>query len=462
MILFFNVIAHGMNSVFSADAHERRRVRREQLLSAVGDGVMIFCSAPEQLKSRDTEIRFRQDSDLYYLTGFPEPEAVAVLTPYDAEHRFTLFVRPRDPEREVWAGRRFGVDGARAVFGADAAYPIDELSERLPKLLEPAQRIVYALGSSTAMDAFVLGQVTKFRRTRQRSGQGPIVVADPDLWVAEMRLVKDAGEIELLRQAARISARGHRAAMAAAGPGVGEWEVEAVLEAAFRAAGARGAAYPSIVGAGANATTLHYVSNDQVARDGDLMLIDAGAEWEMYCGDITRTFPVSGRFTDVQRAVYDVVLAAENAAIETVRPGARIGDVHVAATRVLTQGLVELGLLAGDVDELVERGAQRRFYMHQTSHWLGLDVHDVGLYTRDGESVVLRPGMVLTVEPGIYIPADAEDVPAAFRGIGVRIEDDVLVTAQGHEILTRDVPVDPAEVEQLVGRGRERSSAGRE
>jgi Xaa-Pro aminopeptidase len=429
------------------------RARRERLLATMPEGVLVLPAAPELYKSRDTDVRYRPDSDLFYLSGFPEPEAVLVLTPFDAEQRFTLFVRPRDPEREVWNGFRYGVDGARERFGADAVYPIGELDERLAGLVEPAERILYPLGASAAFDRRILALVERFRRTRPRSGKGPWVVEDPGVRLGEMRLIKDDHEIAAMKKAAEVSAAGHRAAMAAARPGVGEWAVEAALEGAFRSAGARGPAFPSIVGSGPNATTLHYVSNDRMLESGDLVLVDAGAEWGMYCGDITRTFPASGRFSEPQRVLYEVVLAAEEAAIAAIGPGAPFSAVHDAAVRVLVAGMVENGLLAGEVDELIESGAYRRFYMHQTSHWLGLDVHDVGPYSVNGESVTLRPGMVLTVEPGIYISADAEDVPERFRGIGIRIEDDVLVTDAGHEVLTRAVPVGVEEVENIVGQG---------
>jgi Xaa-Pro aminopeptidase len=436
---------------FSPDAF---RARRERYLEHAGDAVTVLAAAPEKFKSRDTEVRFRQDSDFFYLTGFPEPEAVAVLTPHDPERRFTLFVRPRDPEREAWNGPRAGVEGARERFGADAAYPLAELDEHLRELLEPAEEVVYALGSGAVMDRRLAGLVAGFRRSRPRSGRGPLVLRDPDTLLAEMRLVKEPGELELLRRAAALSAEAHRAAMRAARPGVGEWELESVLEARFRAGGGAGPAYPSIVGSGPNATVLHHVANDRRARDGELVLIDAGAELGMYAGDITRTFPVSGRFTPAQRAVYETVLEAEEAGIAAVRPGASVVDVHDAAVRVLTRGMVELGLLSGSVDELIESRAYRRFYPHQTSHWLGLDVHDVGPYRRaGGEPALLEAGMVLTVEPGIYVPADAEDVPAELRGVGVRIEDDVIVTAEGHEVTTRGVPVSVEEVEALVGSG---------
>ena len=426
------------------------RARRERFLEAIGQGVAVLCSAPELIRSRDTDIHYRQDSDLWYLTGFPEP-AVAVLTPHDAEHRFTLFVRPRDPERETWDGPRWGVEGARERFGADAAYPLAELEERLKPLVQAGHALWYALGSNEAMDRRVAGWVRGWRLGSPRGAKGPTDVRDPSSVLDGMRLVKDAGEIERVRRACRLSADAHLAAMHAARPGVGEWELANVIDSTFRAAGPdAGPGYPSIVGSGVNATILHYTLNSQRVRDGDLVLIDAGAEWGMYCGDITRTFPVNGRFTPAQRAVYDVVLDAEDAAIAMTKPGVTVKEIHEATRDRLVRGMVSLGLLSGEPAELVESEAFKRFFMHQTSHWLGLDVHDAGDYRpRGGDWLPLAPGMVLTIEPGLYIP-DADDVPAELRGIGVRIEDDVVVTEDGCEILTRDVPVDPEAIEQLM------------
>ncbi|HET6764389.1 MAG TPA: aminopeptidase P N-terminal domain-containing protein [Longimicrobiaceae bacterium] len=426
------------------------RARRERLLAAIGDGVAVFCAAPEHLKSRDTDVRYRPDSDLWYLTGFAEPGTVAVLTPHDGEARLTLFVRPRDPERETWTGRRAGVEGAIERFAADAAHSIDELDELLPKLLEPADAIWYSLGANAAMDARIIKQLGKFRSSRPRGGKGPWDVRDPAALMDRWRLVKEEGEIERIRAACDLSAKAHLAAMRATRDGVGEWEVESVLDSTYRRAGGWGPSFPSIVGSGVNATILHYTTNDCVLRDGDAVLVDSGAELAMYCGDITRTYPVSGRFTPTQREVYDIVLAAEEAAIAVVRPGAAFSEIHDAAVRVLTEGLVRLGVLEESVDEAIESAAYKRFYMHQTSHWLGLDVHDAGPYReRDGTWLALEPGMVLTVEPGLYFPVE-DDVPEALRGLGIRIEDDVLVTAEGYEILTRGVPVAADEVEALL------------
>jgi Xaa-Pro aminopeptidase len=428
--------------------------RRERFLAQIGNGVAILVASPELLKSRDTDVRYRANSDLLYLTDFAEPETVAVFTPHDPEHRLTLFVRPRDAEKETWTGRRHGVEGARERFGADAAYPLAELDERLPKLLEPADAVWYSLGSSQEMDRRVTSLLARFRLSRPRSGKGPWDVRDPAQVLDPMRLVKEPAELELMRESGRLAAQGHLAAMRMARPGVGEWELEAAVDGTYRRAGAWGPSYPTIVGSAVNGTILHYTSNDRVVEDGDLVLIDAGAELGNYCSDITRTFPVNGRFTPAQRALYDVVAAAEEAGIAAVAPGNTFQGVHDAAVRVMVKGLADLGLLpGGDVDALIEDGGYKRFNTHQTSHWLGLDVHDAGGYREpDGSPLRLRPGMVLTVEPGLYIP-DAEGIPADFRGLGIRVEDDVIVTETGREVITRDVPVDADEIEAIVGSG---------
>lgn len=436
---------------------EEFRARRERFLESIGSGVAVLAAAPELVKSRDTEILYRQNSDFFYLTGFLEPGAVAVLTPHDSAHRFTLFVRPRDPERETWNGRRAGVEGARQRYGADAAYPVEELDERLKALLEPADALWYAIRADGGeMDTRMLGLLAGFRATRPRAGKGPWDVRDPAQLLDRMRLIKEPGELAQMREAAQLAARGHLAAMRAGRPGVGEWELQALLDQTFRSHSATsGTSFPAIVGSAANATVLHYVTNDRRIEEGDLVLVDAGAEVGFYCSDITRTFPASGRFSAPQRAVYEVVLRALEAAIDAVRPGAPVNGVHQAARRVLVQGMVDLGLLEGDPDTLIEEEKFKRFFMHNTSHWLGLDVHDPGPYTEpDGEPVALLPGMVLTVEPGLYIPEDGDDIPAELRGIGIRLEDDVLVTEDGHEILTRAVPVDPDEVERICARSQ--------
>jgi Xaa-Pro aminopeptidase len=428
------------------------RARRERFLEAIGGGVAVICAAPELIKSRDTEIKYRQNSDFYYLTGFREP-GVAVLTPHDAAHRFTLFVRPRDPDKETWNGPRAGVDGAKERFGADAAYPLDELDARLKALVEPADALWYALGSDPAMDRRLIAFLGDWRLRSARTGKGPADVLDPARVLDGMRVVKEPGEIEALRRACELSARAHVRAMRMTRPGVGEWELAAAMDALFRAEAFDGApAYPTIVGSAENATILHYTVNQRRVRDGELVLIDGGAEVGMYCGDITRTFPANGRFTRAQRRVYEAVLAAEEAAIAMVRPGVTMGEIHDATRDRLIASMVELGLLEGEVEGLAKGEEFKRYYMHQTGHWLGLDVHDAGVYRpRGGDWLPLRPGMVFTIEPGLYVPAGDERAPAELRGIGVRIEDDVLVTEDGCEVLTRAVPVAPEEIESLVG-----------
>jgi Xaa-Pro aminopeptidase len=424
--------------------------RRERFLERIGDGVAIVPAGAELRKSRDTEIVYRQSSDLYYLTGYPEPQAVAVLR-RDSDQPFILFVRRRSPEQEAWTGPRIGVERAGEEYRADAVFGIDELPTRLPELLRSANSVHYPIGASEQLDRHVADAVRANRGPRQRAGSGPSRLVDLEATTGEMRLIKDAHELERMRVAAHIAAAGHVAAMERARPGAGEWEIQAELEATFRSLGADGPAYPTIVGAGANGTILHYVANRHRVREHDLVLIDAGAEWGMYSADITRTFPASGRFTPQQRDLYDLVLLAEEAGIEAVRPGAPVSAVHDAAVRVLAAGMMDLGLIPrADLDESIAAGAHRRFYLHSTSHWLGLDVHDVGPYRRGEDAVVLAAGMVLTVEPGLYIAADAEDVDSAFRGLGIRIEDNVIVTEIGKEVITREVPVDPQEIERIV------------
>jgi len=424
--------------------------RRRLFLEEIYGGVAVIPSAPELLKSRNTELPYRQSSDLYYLTGFPEPQAVAVISSVPDADPLTLFVRPQSPDHEAWSGARIGLERAAEEYGADRVYPIADLATRLPELLAGAERIHYPIGAVPHVDDLILESIAVARRSRPRSGKGPTALVDLDSRMGRMRLLKDEHELERMRVAGRIAAAGHLAAMERTRPGVGEWEIQAEVERVFRDLGAAAPAYQTIVGAGANATVLHYIANSARLRDTDLLLIDAGAEWGMYCSDITRTIPASGVFTPEQRDLYDVVRAAEEAGIAAAVPGSSFTGVHDAAVRVLVKGMVDLKILVGELDEIIEAGSYKRFYLHGTSHWLGLDVHDAGPYRLDGDWVDLTPGMVLTVEPGIYISEDATDVPAAFRGVGIRIEDDVVITASGNEILTRGVPVDPREIEAIM------------
>ncbi|MEB2344673.1 MAG: aminopeptidase P N-terminal domain-containing protein [Deltaproteobacteria bacterium] len=428
--------------------------RRKRFLEAMEpDSVAILLGAEPAVRSRDTHYRFRQDSDFHYLTGFDHPGAAAVLR-RDGGPPFTLFVEPRDPEAETWTGYRPGVEGARADFGADEAHPRSELLAKLPALLERARRVHHVLGRDPRVDQRIVETVEAARIRSRAHAPPPEAIVDPRAIVHEMRLVKEPEELELMRRAAEISREAHAAAAGRAHAGAGEHELEALLDYTFRRRGAAGPAYESIVGGGANATVLHYVANDQPLRDGTLVLIDAGCEYAGYASDVTRTYPVGGRFTPEARAVYEVVLAAQEAALEASRPGATLDEVHDAALRRLVEGMIELALLPRTpLDEAIAAGDFRRYYMHRTSHWLGLDVHDVGAYSRDGKPRRLEPGMVFTVEPGLYVPARDERAPAALRGIGVRIEDDVVVLETGHENLCAAIPKRPDELEALVRSG---------
>ncbi|QKT03123.1 Xaa-Pro aminopeptidase [Ectothiorhodospiraceae bacterium 2226] len=431
-----------------AKEHARRRKR---LMQMMGEGaVAILPAAPQRPRNRDVHFPYRQDSDFHYLTGFPEPEAVAVLAPGREHGEYLLFCRERDPEREIWDGRRAGQEGAVADYGADDSFPIDDIDDILPGILERSERVYYTMGVHHDFDQLLIGWINRLRSQGRAGVHAPDTLVALDHLLHDMRLYKSAAEIKLMRHAAEVSARAHARAMQQCRPGLYEYQVEAELLHEFGMGGCRVAAYPSIVGGGANACILHYIDNAEELRDGELLLIDAGAEYECYASDITRTFPVNGRFSAEQRAVYEVVLAAQLAAIEAVRPGNHWNTPHEAAVRVLTEGLVDLGLLHGAPEHLIEEQAYRRFYMHRTGHWLGMDVHDVGDYKVDGEWRVLEPGMVMTVEPGLYISAGSEGVDERWWNIGVRIEDDVLVTRTGHDILSKDAPKQPDEIEALM------------
>jgi Xaa-Pro aminopeptidase len=429
--------------------------RRRQLLERLGpDAAVIVPAGPELRIGADGETRYQPDASLYHLTAYVEPEAVAVLCASCEEGPFVLFVRPRDAERERWAGRRGGVEAAREVYGATAAHPIVELGDRLPGLIGHVGTVYYRLQAGRAeVDAAVLALLAAGRRSRVRSGRGVHTIADPSLVLDPLRLVKDAGEIARLREAARITVEAFVEAAPRIMPGAGEWQIEAALDGGFRSRRASGPAFPTIVAGGANAAVLHYTDNAAELRAGELVLVDAGARAAMYCADVSRTFPVSGRFSSEQRDLLCLVLAAQRAGIAAVRPGARLDDVHDAVLTVLRDGLVGLGFLdaAAAPGTDADTDPLRAFYPHRSSHWLGLDVHDAGTYVDgDGVSCRLVPGMVLTVEPGLYIPMDATRGPAALRGTGIRIEDDVLVTPDGHEILTAALPSDPDDIVHLM------------
>ncbi|HEX7054173.1 MAG TPA: Xaa-Pro aminopeptidase [Burkholderiales bacterium] len=422
--------------------------RRARLAAAMGEGVAVLATAAERLRNRDSHYPYRYDSYFYYLTGFPEPEAALVLVG-GASPRSVLFCRSRDPEREIWDGFRHGPEAARERFGFDEARPIGELDQVVPQLLENRPALYFPLGADPEWDARAMRWLNAVRARSRAGVTAPQQVRDLRAVLDDMRLVKDEQELRVMRAAARIAAAAHRRAMQAARPGRNEYEIEAELLYEFRRNGAQFPAYSPIVAGGANACVLHYVANDAPLRDGDLLLIDAGCELDGYASDITRTFPVNGRFSGAQRAVYEVVLAAQRAAIAAVRPGTPWNVPHDTAVRVLAQGMLDLKLLGGSLDEVLEKETYKRFYMHRTGHWLGLDVHDAGEYRAGGAWRPLAPGMVLTVEPGLYIRA-AADVPAELAGIGVRIEDDVVVTAQGCEVITAEAPKAIADIEALM------------
>ena len=423
--------------------------RRRELMQLMGGGVAVFPTAPEATRNSDVLYPFRPDSDFYYLTHFPEPAAVAVLVPGRPQGEFILFCRERDPEKETWDGRRRGLEGAVQVYGAADAFPIDDIAEILPGLLEDQDRIYCNMGRYLDFDNRLLQWVNEIR-TKVRTGiSAPGGIIDVGHVLHELRLVKRKEEIQTMKHAARVSASAHCRAMRACRPDKNEFEIESELEYEFRKGGAHSPAYPSIVAGGANACILHYTDNCDRLQDGELLLIDAGAEIDCYASDITRTFPINGRYSGEQRALYDVVLLAQEAAIDQILPGTTWNRPHEAAVRVLTEGLVDLGLLVGPIDALIENQGYQRFYMHRTGHWLGMDVHDVGDYKVGGEWRVLEPGMTLTVEPGLYV-TPTDDVDTRWHNIGIRIEDDVLVTRKGCEILTTDVPKRPEEIEALM------------
>jgi Xaa-Pro aminopeptidase len=422
--------------------------RRKNLMAKLPEGVAVFPSAPVAIRNNDVEHEYRQDSDFYYLTGFAEPESVLVLASHHADHAAVLFVRPRDPDREVWDGARAGVDGAVKDFGVDAAFPISELAQRLPDYLQNHERLLYRLGKDRTFDEKMLAALDATRARSRRAVSWPIAIVDPASILHEMRLFKSKEEIATMQRAAAITRDGHLAAMQLAKPGLYEYEVEAALRQVFRKNGSERPAYAPIVGSGPNATVLHYRQNDRRIEAGELLLIDAGCEYDYYASDVTRTFPVNGKFSPSQEAIYRIVLDAQLAAIAATVPGATLEQIHEKALNVIVDGLLSRGLLSGDRQKIMDEQLYRPFYMHRTSHWLGMDVHDVGAYFRNQKSRPLEAGMVITVEPGIYIAAGNTSVPPAYRGIGVRIEDDVLVTSDGQLNLTADIPKSVSELER--------------
>ena len=428
--------------------------RRRQLMRMAGrEAIVIVPAAPERLRNNDSHYPYRQDSDFHYLTGFPEPEAVLALIPGRAQGEAILFCREKDPDRERWDGFRAGHEGAIAEYGVDDAFPIDDIDDILPGLIEGRERVYYHFGRDSDFDLRLIGWVNSVRAMVRHGAKPPHEFVALSHLLHDLRLYKSRAELRVMRKAAQIGAEAHIRAMRSTRPGMNEHEVEAELQHTFRRHGAV-PSYEPIVGGGANACVLHYRANNAPLRDGDLLLIDAGAEFQCYASDITRTFPVNGRFSPEQRALYEIVLAAQQAAIDEVRCGRPFDAYHEAAVRVITRGLIGVGLLKGSLDANLREHAYRRFYMHKTGHWLGLDVHDVGDYRVDGQYRELEPGMVVTVEPGIYVAPELKGIPARWRGIGIRIEDDVVVTRDEPDVLSRSVPSDPDAIEALMASAR--------
>ena len=422
---------------------------RKQLMRMVGEGgIVILPTSPQHIRNRDVEYPYRSDSDFMYLSGFPEPDAVIVLVPGRDKGEYILFCRDRDKEQEIWHGRRYGPDGARSQFGADDAFPIDDIDDILPGLMEHTERVYYTIGRDPVFDKRVMGWVNTLRSQSRSGAHVPYEFVSLDFLLHDMRLYKSRDEIKMMRKAAQISCEAHKRAMRLSKPGVYEYQLEAEILHEFHKNGA-GWAYPSIVGGGANACILHYRENNQALRDGELVLIDAGAEFDGYAADITRAFPVNGRFTEAQKEIVELTLEANLEAIKQVKPGNHWNDPHDTAVKVLTKGMVELGLLKGKVPQLIKDLAYKQYYMHRTGHWLGRDVHDVGDYKVDDKWRLLEPGMALTIEPGMYM-GHSERKAKRWWDIGVRIEDDVVVTKDGCEVLTNGVPKSPADIEALM------------
>jgi Xaa-Pro aminopeptidase len=424
------------------------------------NSVAIIPAAREAVRSHDTNYRYRQNSDFFYLTGFEEPGAIAVIAP-SQDKKFTLFVRPRDLEQEIWNGYRAGVEGAVADYSADQAFPVSEFDAKLPEILNGPDVLYYAFGHTTGeMDQKIIRQLTNMRETNRKPLEPPRSIIDPSSILHEMRVIKSAEEVAIMQRAADIAAEAHVEAMKDVRPGMMEYEVEAMLEAYFRKHGASGSSYTSIVGSGGNATVLHYIDNKDQLQDGDLLLVDAGAEYQGYASDITRTFPINGKFTQAQRDIYDLVLKCQVSCVDMVRPGVRLEELKTHSIEILTEGMVELGLLKGDPKKLIAEKKYMQFYMHNLGHYLGIDVHDAGRYYFNGESRPAEVGMVMTIEPGLYISPDTsripegfnKDIPEKYLGIGVRIEDDVLVTEKGARVLTHKVPKDPQEIEAVMAK----------
>ncbi len=422
--------------------------RRDSLMRSHPGAAFVFPSHPDCIRNSDVHFPFRQESNFFYLTGLEEPDSCLVLAPTSSKpglYKMFLFVLPRNPEKEMWEGERYGLEGAQKIFGADESYPIHELDTQLPEILQASEKVFYRLGLHPEMDRRMTTALESRRRSQGRSGKGLLPLEDPNGPLGEMRLFKSSEEIELMRKGCKITAAAHQAVMSEVRPGMNEGEIEALVDYLFRKNGCQRLGYPSIVAGGKNATCLHYRSNNELLKDGDLLLLDAGGEYQYYSADITRTFPVGKEFTASQARAYDLVLRAQKEGISMARPGVTLSQIHHQVCSVIVDGLLSLNLLKGKAEEILKTGEYRRFYPHQTSHWMGMDVHDVGLYLQGGEPRRLEAGMVFTIEPGFYVqPSD----PGAseFRNIGIRIEDDILITAGGCEVLTRDVIKERAEI----------------
>jgi Xaa-Pro aminopeptidase len=438
------------------------RTQLKNFIEQIGaDAVAIIPAAHETTRSYDTEHKFRQDSDFLYLTGFPEPDAIAVIAPAKKKNPYTLFVRPRNPEMETWYGRREGTEGAVKNYGASKALPIEKFEQELPKILNGVERLYYRFGVDNKLDQVILQYLSGQRFRRLKTAYPPHTIIDPTLLIHEMRLHKTPEEIELMQQSANIAAEAHILAMQTVKPGMNEYQIEAMMEAYMRDKGASGVAYNSIIGGGVNACILHYVENNCPLKDGDLILIDAGAEYKGYASDITRTFPVNGRFTKPQREVYDIVLDVQFQCVEATKTGTTVKQRQDLSIELLTEGMKKLGLLKGKTKDLIKNKKYMKYYMHGVGHYLGLDVHDAGRYFTEQQAKNSRPfapGMVLTVEPGLYIPPDDKDAPAKYRGIGIRIEDDVLVTEEGNVNLTAKCPKQAEEIEEIMNSAKAKAA----
>ncbi len=424
--------------------------RRQELLNQIGDNdIVIVPTSSVKTRNSDVDFQFRSDSDFFYLTGFSEPEAVAVICPGRPNGEYVIFCREKDLKRELWDGRRAGLEGVIEHYGADDAFPFEDIGDILPGMMEQRDKVYTNVGRYPEFDAQVLGWLNQIKSDAASGKHAPYELVDLSHLLYEQRLIKRKDEISIMRKAGKIAAAGHRRAMRVCRPGMYEYQVQAEMECEFRKAGSVYNAYPSIVAGGENACILHYTENDQVLQDGDLLLIDAGAELDCYASDVSRTFPVNGKFSGEQRALYDIVLAAQHAAFDKCTTEHNWNEPHEAAVKIIAQGLLDEKLLQGSLDEVLESQAYTQFYMHRTGHWLGMDVHDVGDYQVAGNWRELEAGMVFTVEPGIYVSA-TQKIDSRWHDIGIRIEDNVLITKQGHEVLTSDVPTDPDEIEALM------------